>query len=237
MPVTAKKALDANYPGGTDPFPRNGLWVGYAILNKVSMAYTNNTPQPTPAQLSFRLIVHQDTNGIARLLQKATVMMNKEGTTNLVVITDDKYIPQFISSDPQDYSVEGQRFSSVVFGMRTPEEMSYNQSPSSLSASVFIGYDDPFSPFKHLYHPDHNNLYNYETKLAEGIQSFDVTRDIVMEFSADPVGMASATAWGDTVVGGVYKESIDGLYHTTLNVEGNFVLNQVSDVAVLYTGQ
>ena len=237
MPVTAKKALHVNYPGGTAPFPRNGLWVGYAMIDSVSMANGTTTPQPTSAPINFRIIVHQDSNGIARLLQKATVMMNRSGTTNLVIITDDKLIPQFISGDPQDYSVEGKRFSSVVFGMRTPEEMSYNQSALSLSASVFIGYDDPFSPFKHLYHPDHNNLYNYETKLAEGVQSFDVTRSLTFIFSADTIKGASATAWGDTVVGGVYKESINGLYHTTLNVQGTFVLNQVTDAAELYTGE
>ncbi|MCK5852747.1 hypothetical protein KAH27_06920 [bacterium] len=237
MPMTAEKALDSNYPGGPTPFPRNGLWVGYAILNKVSMAHGTSTPQPTSAPLSFRIIVHQDSNGIARLLQKATVMMKKSDTTNLVVITNDKLIPQFLSDEPSDDSVEGQRFSSVVFGMREPEEMSYNQEGKSLSANVFIGYDDPLNPFKHLYHPDHNNLENYEKKLPEGVQSFDVTREITMSFSAEPVKGASAIAWGDTVVGGVYNESIDGLYHTTLNVQGRFVLNQVTDAAELYMGQ
>ena len=237
MPMTVEKALDSNYPGGPNPFPRDGLWVGYAILNKVSMANGTSTPQPTSAPLSFRIIVHQDTNGTARLLQKATVMLKKADTTNLVVITNDKLIPQFLSSEPSDDSVEGQRFSSVVFGMREPEVMTYSQPGKSLSASVFIGYDDPLSPFKHLYHPDHNNLENYEKKLPEGVQSFDVTRKIKMDFSAEPVKGASATAWGDTVVGGVYSESIEGLYHTTLNVSGKFVLNQVADVAELYTGE
>ena len=237
MPVTAEKALDSNYPGGPTPFPRNGLWVGYAILNNVSMAHGTSTPQPTSAPMNFRIIVHQDSNGIARLLQKATVMMKKTDTTNLVVITNDKLIPQFLSGEPSKDSVEGQRFSSVVFGMRVPEKMSYNQEGKSLSASVFIGYDDPLSPFKHLYHPDHNNLENYEKKLPEGIQSFDVTRLIKMDFSVEPVKGASAAAWGDTVVGGVYSESIDGLYHKTLNVQGKFVLNQVTDAAELYTGE
>ena len=74
-------------------------------------------------------------------------------------------------------------------------------------------------------------------KLPEGVQSFDVTRLIKMDFSAEPVKGASATAWGDTVVGGVYSESIDGLYHTTLKVKGKFVLNQVTDAAELYTGE
>ena len=237
LPLTANKALNSNYPGGANPFPRNGLWVGYAILDKVSMANGTSTPQPTSAPLSFRIIVHQDTNGTARLLQKATVMLKKSDTTNLVVITNDKLISQFLSGEPSDDSVEGQRFSSVVFGMREPKEMNYNQTGKSLSASVFIGYDDPLSPFKHLYHPDHNNLKNYETKLAEGVQSFDVTREITLDFSTEPVGGASVSAWGDTVIGGVYSESIDGLYHTKLNVKGRFVLNQVTDAAELYTGE
>jgi len=236
MPMTAEKALDANYPGGEKPFPRNGLWVGYAILNKVSMANGTSTPQPTSAPLSFRIIVHQNSNGVARLLRKATVMMKRADTTNLVVITDDKLIPQFLSGETSDNSVEGQRFSSVVFGMRQPEIMTYDQGGKSLSADVFIGYNDPLSPFKHLYHPDHNNLENYEKKLPEGVESFDVTRNIKLLFSAEPVEGASATAWGDTVVGGTYSEAIDGLYHKTLNVSGKFVLNQVTDAEELYTG-
>ena len=97
MPMTAEKALNSNYPGGPAPFPRNGLWVGYAILNKVSMAHGTSTPQPTSAPMSFRIIVHQDSNGAAHLLQQATVMLKKADTTNMVVITDDKLISQFLS--------------------------------------------------------------------------------------------------------------------------------------------
>jgi len=120
--------------------------------------------------------------------------------------------------------------------MRKPEIMSYSQSDKNLSADVFIGYNDPLNPFKHLYHPDHNNLENYEKILPEGVESFNVTRNVKLDFSAEPIEGASATAWGDTVVGGTYSESIDGLYHKTLNVSGKFELNQVSDAAELYTG-
>jgi len=237
LPLTAEQAATSDYPGGAKPFPRDGLWVGYAVLNKVSMAHGTSVPQPTSSPMSFRIILHQNSNGVVRLLQKATVMMKRTDTTNLVVITNDKLIPQFLSGELSENSVEGQRFSSIAFGMRSPVDMTYSKDEGKLTGDVFIGYDDPLSPFKHLYHPDLNNLKDYETKLPEGVESFDVTRKIKMIFKAEPVEGASVTSWGDTVVGGEYSEAIDGLYHKTLNVSGEFVLNQVTDAADLYTGQ
>lgn len=233
--ITARKGTRETYPGGSVPFPRDGLWVGYALLQKVSVAHGTTTPQPTPAPLTFRLIMHQDKNGTIRLLPKATVMMDYSGDTNMVIITDDSLIPNYISGNED--GVDGQRFSSVVFGMRAPKVVTYSQGSSTISSSISIDYDDPYNPFKHLYHPDHNNLDDYTTKLEEGVQSYDVTRDLTIIFSADPVGSASATAWGDTVVGGVYKEKLQGLYHAPLYVEGKCVLTFVSDVDELHTGQ
>ena len=238
LPLSAK-TLSASSADGSSPLPRSGLWVGRVLLDKVSQVNISDTPAPTPAPLAFRLIIHQDSSGTARLLQHVTIMKNVSGgTTNLVLVTNDKLLSQFGGTDPTaDDERVGQRFSSVVFGFDQPLTLTYNQGTRTLSRSVSIGYNDALNPFKHLYHPDHNNLDNYQTPLPEGVQSFDVSRNLSMIISTNIVDGASAAAWGDTVTGGTYKEKLQGLHHKPLYVQGSFILQFVAAIDDLYSGQ
>jgi hypothetical protein len=220
------------------PLPRDGLWVGRVKLDRVSQVNVSDTPAPTPSPLLFRLIIHQGSNGAVRLLQHVTVMQKTSGTeTNMILVTNDALIPQLgggqITSDDERL---GHRFSSVVFGFDQPRTLSYSPASRTLSDSITIGYNDPVNPFKHLYHPDHNNLENYETVLPEGVQSFDVSRAITMTFSTNIIDGASAATWGDTTAGGTYKETLKGLHHKPIFVQGTFLLNHVTDVPDLYDG-
>jgi hypothetical protein len=237
IPVSAKPLPRAANVASM-PLPRFGLWVGQVKLDKVSQVNTSDIPAPTPSPMLFRLIVHQDSNGTARLLQHVTVMQKADGDeTNMVLVTNDALIPQFGGGQqtPDDQRL-GQRFSSVVFGFDQPRSLAYSPAALTLTDSITIGYNDPLNPFKHLYHPDHNNLENYETKLPEGVQSFDVTRSVTMKFSTNIVAGASASSWGDTVAGGTYKETLKGLHHKPIYVQGTFLLNHVTDIPVLYDG-
>ncbi|MCX7004256.1 MAG: hypothetical protein NTV22_13425 [bacterium] len=214
--------------------PRAGLWVGNVLLDQVSDVNGATTPSATPSPLRFRVIVHQDSNGVVRLLQHATVMLARTGaTTNMVIVANDDLIPQYVPAQQDSTTVAGQRFSSVVFGFTQPQALQFNAATRILTTALTIDYNDRLSPFKHLYHPDHNNLDNYTTTLPQGVQSFTVTRTMTMAFSATPVGGASQAGWGDTFVGGVYREALDGLYHKTLNVQGTYVLQFVSPITTL----
>jgi len=217
--------------------PRDGLWVGRALLDKVSQAHVSTNPVTTPAPLAFRLIVHQDTNGVVRLLQQATLVLKRAATTNYVLITNPALIPQYMTGTLDDDTVYGHRFSSAVFGFRTPQTLAYNTQRGQMTCSIMIGYDDPLNPFKHLYHPDHSNLDNYRTKLPEGVHAYDVTRALTMELTTNRIAEASAAGWGDTVVGGNYREALTGLYHDPLYVAGRFMLQFVSPISLLNDGQ
>ena len=61
---------------------RAGLWVGSAAINKVNQPANQsapNAPVRTASEFQFRLLVHVDNNGQARLLQRV-IQMWKDGT-------------------------------------------------------------------------------------------------------------------------------------------------------------
>jgi hypothetical protein len=99
---------------------------------------------------------------------------------------------------------------------------------------VNLDYDHPLNPFKHRFHPDHNNLdERFEQKLPEGKESFTVTRAISLEFTAtDPMGL-NPPSWGDSELGGVYRETFTGLHRHPIQVSGTFRLVRTSRAAAL----
>ncbi len=127
------------------------------------------------------------------------------------------------------------RFSSPAFGFPAPIQMA--PSISTYTCSTTLDFDHPLNPFKHLYHPQHDNLdTRFEQKLDERKESFSVGRQIQLQFTAtDPANLALA-GWGDTQVGGNYNESITGLHKDTLFIQGTFRLQRVSRVGTLNDG-
>jgi len=220
------------------------------------------SPQPTGSEFGFQIIVHVDAEGTPRLLQQVTQMW-KDGTYmpdpenpqrqivdtpgEYVLITDETLLAGFQGSGERGGVPVGRRFSCPAFGFREPIEMAGpfptpDQPTNSIGCTVELDYEDPLNPFMHPYHPDHNNLdERYEEVLEEGKESFTVTREIALEFAdyassskeEDEVLLAAYAGWGDTWIGGVYRETITGLHRDSIHVEGTFRLNFVSDVAEL----
>jgi hypothetical protein len=95
------------------------------------------------------------------------------------------------------------------------------------------------NPFKHVYHPDHDNLNERfeQPPLAEGKESFTVTRNVALEFtSTDPLGL-NPPGWSDSELGGNYRETISGLHRSAINISGTFRLVRVAPVTALNDGQ
>jgi hypothetical protein len=245
--------LDAD-PG---PHPRAGLWVGFASVDKVSQPAAigdPDTPVATATPFHFRLIVHVDGEGQARLLQKV-LRMFKPGTLKpdpddpeveiidepgrYVLVTDDALIPQFQGSDLRDGQVVARRISSPVFSFRAPVLMGGvgEFGGGTFIADVGTGYDDPLNPFKHSYHPDHDNLDDrFEQRLPEGRESFGIDREIELEFTSTDPERLTLPGWGDTHLGGIYRESVTGLHTRTIHASGTFRLTRVSRIGVLNDG-
>lgn len=253
---------------GADPAAvhvRAGLWVGSAAINKVNQpasAIGPNVPLPTASEFQFRVLVHVDNNGQARLLQKV-IEMWKDGTfttdTNglqvvnepgrYVLVTDDRFIPNFTGATLRDGEPVGRRLSSAAFGFKTPIPMTgdFGSTNGLLQCSVRVEYDDELNPFKHRFHPDHNNLDDSPQPqplplrtnvhgLTYTAESSAVNRAVSLQFtSVDPDNLTLA-GWGDDQLGGVYRETMTGLHKDALHIEGVFRLQHASRIGVLNDG-
>lgn len=226
---------------------RAGLWVGYATINAVSYVNsTDDTPQPTDSEFQLRLLVHVDDEGNANLLKQVTQMW-KNGTTKsdpnnpnteiideggtYVLITEDALLDQYTGATVRDGQVVGRRLSTPFFAFDQPQLLSGMFEDNLRLDDLVLDYDDPLNPFKHQYHPDHNNLdERYENPLPEGRESYTVTRSLQLEFTEEDPEDLSLTGWGDNQVGGNYTEVIEGVHRQTLNVSGIFRLRRVSSI-------
>jgi len=223
-----------------------GLWIGEAVINAVSQPAHPGDPaltRPTGGDFSFRLILHVDGDGTARLLQHVFLVRKAptfkpdpanpgfnipDQPARTVVVTDEALIPQIIGSA----GIIGRRISSAAFGFKSPVVLTGGGGTNT--CAIALDYNHPLNPFKHIYHPDHNNLdERFEQTLPEGKESFTVTRSLSLEFTTeDPLGL-NPPGWGDTEVGGTYRETITGLHRNTIHIAGNFRLVRVARVGTL----
>jgi len=105
----------------------------------------------------------------------------------------------------------------------------------SVAFEVLLDFDSDSNPFVHRFHPDHDNLdARFEAKLTAGRESLTVKRTITLEFMQSVPGVTDP-AWGSTMLGGTYKEVIEGLRSTPITVTGSFILNRVSEIASILT--
>ena len=231
------------------PSPYAGLWIGDAVLRAVSQpAHLANPAFPRPAggEFTFRLIVHVDSAGVARLLQHVFLVRKppivapdpenpdfkriiEPGRT--IVASDEALIPAIVG----DGEIVGRRVSSAAFGFKQPLPLAGGHfGTGTLTAGITLSYEDPLNPFTHVFHPDHNNLdERFEQKVAEGKESFTVTRSLSLEFTVtDPDGL-NPPGWGDSEVGGIYREAISGIHRHTIHVSGRFRLVRASSTATL----
>lgn len=231
---------------------RAGLWVGTATINAVAEAHSAQptTPTPTKSEFNLRLLVHVDANGQARLL-KDVIQMWRDGTyTNdgsgnllvdkagrYVLLTDDTLIPRFQGAAVRDGESVGRRLSSIGYDFPSgPTNNFLNLAGfftfgQKLNGALTLPFDHPTNPFRHKFHPDHDNLNARFDGPA--IEAYSTTRQIELEFTTTPPAGPAAPDYGYNVMGGNYRETISGLHKTNLFVSGAFRLTRVSMIADL----
>jgi hypothetical protein len=244
-------------PPNTGADPHAGLWVGSAVINAVSEpanVVNNTNPTPTAQGFSLRLLLHVDNSGQVRLLQKVLMMWQNGTYTNApngvqatdqpgtyVLVTDDSLIPRFSGAALRNGQPVARRFSSSNFAFDPPIALAgagaFGGSNSVFVCTNVLSYTNVLNPFVHQYHPDHDNYDDYHTTLlAEGVECPTITRQITLQFTAtDPNGLAMS-GWGDNQVGGIYSETIIGLYSRPLYVQGTFRLSLTCNVGALNGG-
>jgi hypothetical protein len=256
-------ALASQTESTTAPDEHAGLWVGSALIDKVSQparAGSPDAPIAVGSPLEFRLILHVDAAGKVRLLQKVLQMFKKgilqqdpeDPAKNIVaqpgryvLITDDSLIPQFTGATLRDGQPAARRISSAAFSFSQPilltpasEGGSARFGAGSFHCQVDLGFDDSLNPFKHLYHPDHDNLdERFQQKLPDGRESMSVGRQLQLEFTAEDPDKLTIPGWGDNQVGGTYRETITGLHRRPIQLQGTFRLSLTSRIAELNDGQ
>lgn len=226
-----------------------GLWVGNIEVNAVSESQQAGV-EPTPVRDPFRqrVIIHVDSAGQARLL-KDVIQMWEDGTTapsgidpdlkeveepgRYVLLTDKDLIALYTGAVNRGGRPVGLRYSTIGYDFPGNEqEFTGDFGPGEqLSTTLVLDADLPTNPFKHRYHPDHDNLdaqfLNFEQ------EAFQVSRDMRFIFtSEDPLGR-EPPGWGDSILGGVYEGSLSGLHRNTIFTSGIFRLRRISAVPVL----
>jgi hypothetical protein len=226
---------------------RAGLWVGSATLKAVSEAHSANPTNPTPtkSQLSLRLIVHVNESGQARLLKEVTQMWRDGTYTNdasgnqvadkpgeHVLLTDETLIPLFNGATMRDGESVGRRISSIGYDFPSTATNNYLTLSGffnigqSLTGTLTLPFDHPTNPFKHRFHPDHDNLNaRFDGPTNE---SYTTSRQITLDFAASPPDGPVVPDFGHSEMGGNYRETITGVHKNAIYVGGTFRLSRVS---------
>lgn len=238
-----------NAKAGAEGFA--GLWIGNILIDKVSEAQqAGTTPTETQREFPLRVLLHVDNSGQARLL-KDVIQMWEEGTRvpsgldpaffevgqpgRYVLVTDKDLIGLFEGAATRDGRSVGVRYSTVAYDFAGETlDLEGDFGPErTLQAAVVLEPELPTNPFKHRYHPDHDNLDEQFLNYRE--EAYRVVRDMQFVFTPDDPrrGPNTGPGWGETRVGGVFEESIIGLHRNPIFVSGRFELRRVSAVPVL----
>ena len=168
--------------------PSAGLWVGKITLGTVNNpGFDPTNSRPDMAQnpltkvavpLDMRVMLHVDSNGVARVVQQACFAQLWNGSNYDTQIYHDaaSLVPGATLTS---------RISAPAWPRLPPCPMT-GAFGANLTATLSVPYDDPVNPFVHAYHPDHNNLdESYSTnKLPAGVESFNISRNVTFYFGA-----------------------------------------------------
>ena len=153
----------------------------------------------------------------------------------LVLITDDLLIPNYTCPE-ENGDKFCRRIGTTAYdfdGLDLTMTGSFSMT-GTLTKQIVLTPDNPTNPFKHKFSPDNDNLDEDGYPITNPVimEVYNVTRDMTLKFSAtDPHG--DNPGWGTTVVGGTYKETLNGLHKNPIYVSGAFRLQKVTDIGEL----
>ena len=197
--------------------------------------------RPTPVRDSFDLpiLLHADTNGVLRLLQQVTLLSTPPalGSSNPggepVLLTDSASFSRYRGVSMRGRDLVGRRFSTPFYPMVRTNGIPFDGTlalGASVSASWALPADAPVNPFKHRYHPDHDNL---DTSFRVYRQEAYPVRRTVRLIIPEGQGSATNPAMGQEELEGVYEEAVEGLHRTTITARGSFRVKRILAVGAL----
>lgn len=208
-----------------------GLWVGDATVTHIQSTVPG-AGAAAAQPFSLRFILHVDGAGAARLLSQVFIGPLAIAPHELGLVTKEAGLKSDTKADARRLSVTHLPLDLVVgpAGAGNTGAVALGQ---TLTRRVRIPYDDPVNPFVHQYHPDHDNRDARFQSLPAGRESWNLTRDLSFTFASAPPPGESTGAWGATVIGGTYSETLTGAHRLPLTVSGTFVLRRASDLSAL----
>lgn len=246
--VAAKAGPYASLIGGAVTADLSGLWVGEVEVGAVSESqHAGATPTKTGDTFKFRLLLHVDASGQVRLLEEV-IQMWQNGTRvpsptdpgftvvgqrgHFVLITDDALIPNFEGASLRDGVPVGIRLSTAGYDVPgdSLDVLGAFGPGQTLSFTLPLDPESPANPFRHKFHPDHDNLDESFLNFRE--EAFAVGREMRLEMAAAPPGGAGL-GWGSTEISGIFKEKISGLHRNPIYVAGTFALKRTVLTPVL----
>lgn len=212
----------------------------------------SRTPTPVRNSFDLRVLIHVDADGKALLL-KEVIQLWRDGTyeTNnagerliktpgsYVLLTDTSRIAEFKGAGLRDGTPVGRRLSTANFDFLSTPAQNFLALDGEFGVShtlrgdYTLFPDQPTHPYKHKFHPDHDNLDpTFKNKLEE---AFEISRAFEFEFlPADPgTGNRPVPDYGNTEIAGLYRETVSGLHQIPIHAEGVFRLRRVTTVAEL----
>ncbi len=206
-----------------------GLWVGDAQVTDVaSKAATSTGGSTTPRAFPLRFILHVDDGGTARLLSQVFMGTLADAGNPTGLCTKESGLKQDAKADASRMSVGHLPLDQVVTDGSGEVALG-----ATLTRVISIPYNDPTNPFVHQYHPDHDNKDarpdGTNIGLADGVESYSVTRNCNFEFTTSPPAGTSSVGWGSTVIGGNYTETLSGLHRQDITTSGTFTLRRASE--------
>ena len=198
---------------------------GYTSAPTISFSGGALDPRATAVPFPMRLLLHRAANGTVKLVQQ--VYLGSDGSTTTAA-TAETLFPATLKPT--------KRLSAAQFPSDLVATGTGALAPTgTLTFTVPLGYDADSNPFVHRYHPDHDNLDPlFGTKLAAGKESWTVNRTITLTF-ATSLPEVTDPAWGVSMLGGTYSETVTGLRATPISTSGTFILYRVANSAALLT--
>ncbi len=226
-------------------FQTNSIGSDGVPLEIIQMPPSTNT-RPVRAEYDLRLILHVDATGTTRML-KEVIQLWQEGETRIgadgveevitpgrmVLLTDETRIGQFHGASLRDGTLVGRRISSAAFDFPSTPTNNFLllsgsfETNSTLSGAFTVFPGQPTNPFRHKYHPDHDNLDATYTDFRA--EAFEIHRSFRLEITPEPPdGLSAPPGYGYDHVAGVYRETVTGLHREPIYASGTFRLRRVS---------
>lgn len=259
--MTAGHGVEQWISTSSEKADKTGLWAGSVEIRAVEVL-KNNAMAPVSAEFSFPIIIHFDSDQRATLLGEVIELWQRgevetdpvtgykraKTSGRSILVTRADISEALLASGNYNFTglrgekMRGRRLSSALFpGVSQVMESDNDDLEEGVVERLKcnLDIDKLFNPFFHQYHPSHNKEAGYP-----------ITRKIELKFTKiDPDSINTENeemfllGWGDTVLGGWYHETIEGLHKTKINgkleegiqVQGIFRLYRVCRTGQLIT--